>query len=289
MAKKSTERARPFLILAGFIALWWILPAGLKVALRSGFGEFQAPAWEATSRGEDLTEYWGHLADSKRTLIEKGRDAARFEAYRSSHTGQADQALLEIKRLRALRSEIRRLESKTNLLPKPRFRYLPARVSRRDLSAWWQTLWLRKGANHGIREGDGVLFSGGVAGRMIEVGARSSVVRLITSPYFRVAAHFEGDERPVTFQGVGTHTFSSPFGLAKDAPTDISPTATSPAELVTSPMSDVFPYGILIGKVPHLQTDPNGLFRVGRVEMDKRLLTLWEVTVLVASNRKESP
>ena len=126
-------------------------------------------------------------------------------------------------------------------------------------------------------------------GRVVETAPRSCVTQLATSPYFRIAANFRGDGRPVTFQGGGNHNFSSPFGLAKDAPTDVTPTSTAPSELVTSPLSEVFPAGILIGKIPHLQTDPNGLFRTGRVEMDDRLLTLREVTVLVTPHRGKTP
>ena len=49
----------------------------------------------------------------------------------------------------------------------------------------------------------GVIFKGGVVGRISEVGRKSSEVQLLTHPNFRIAARFVGDDRPVTFQGNG--------------------------------------------------------------------------------------
>ena len=278
---KSTERAKPFLLLAGFLVVWWMLPAGWKLATRSGFREFHAPLLDATSRVDDLTHYWGHLADSKDTLVEKGRDAARAGAGIEVRAPQAAQAEREVERLRALRAETKDLEQFLRLRPSPKFDFLHARVTRRDLSTWWQVLSLRKGESHGLREGAGVIHAGGVAGRIVEVDSRSAVVRLACSPHFRVAAHFEGDVRPVTFQGGGLPTGRKPFGIARDVPHDVSPTPDAPLRLLTSPLGETFPEGILIGIVRELEGGEDGLFQSGRVELDPRLAGLREVTVLL--------
>ena len=111
------------------------------------------------------------------------------------------------------------------------------------------------------------------------------MVQLATSHYFRIAASFKRDklQQPVTFQGGGSRSFSAPFGFAKNAPNNnaIAPTQQSPRQLCTSLFSEAFPPNVPIGEVSHLKVDPNGLFRTGRVAMDKKLLTLREVTVLV--------
>lgn len=278
---KSTERARPFLVLAGFLVVWWLLPAGWKLATRSGFREFHAPMLDMTSRVDDLTHYWGHLADSKNTLIEKGRDAARIGAGIEARAPQAAQAEEGVKRLRALRTETKELEQFLRLQPSPEFGFLHARVTRRDLSSWWQTLSLRKGESHGLKEGAGVIHAGGAAGRIVEVDSRSATVRLACSPRFRVAAHFEGDVRPVTFQGGGLPPGGKPFGIVRDVPHDVSPSPEAPLRLLTSPLGETFPEGILIGIVRELEGGEDGLFKSGRVELDERLAGLREVTVLL--------
>lgn len=274
MAKdKSTERAKPFLILAGFLIVWWLIPASWKLATKSGFREFQAPAWELTSRAQDISEYWGHLADSKRTLIEKGREAAR-----ATSANDARPLHLEIE---GLRREIKRLEAALSLHPAPRFRSVTARVCRRDLSAWWQTVTLREGNSKGFTDGMGMIFAGGVAGRISEVGSRWATVQLVTNPHFRIAAHFEGDDRPVTFQGGGIPLGGNPFGIVRNVPHDLSPTPQNPLSLLTSPLGETFPEGIVIGVVSQLEGGEDGLFKSGRVELDERLGRLREVTALL--------
>jgi len=63
-----------------FFALFIGLPSSWKIFTQSAFDEFQAPIWEITSRISDLSNYWGHQADSKKTLISKNRDLARIRA-----------------------------------------------------------------------------------------------------------------------------------------------------------------------------------------------------------------
>lgn len=274
MAKdKTTERAKPFLILAGFLIVWWLIPASWKIITKSGFREFQAPAWEVASRAQDISEYWGHLSDSKRTLIEKGREAARKRA--------TNDALPSHFKVEELRREIKRLETALSLRSAPRFNSVTARVSRRDLSGWWQTVTLREGNSKNLAKGLGVIFAGGVAGRISEIGSRWATVRLVTSPHFRIAAHFEGDERPVTFQGGGIPPGGNPFGIVRNVPHDLSPTPEKPMNLLTSPLGETFPEGIVIGVVSQLEGAEDGLFKSGRVAMDERLGRLREVTVLL--------
>ena len=270
---KSTERAKPFLILTGFLFVWWLIPAGWKLATRSSFREFQAPIWELASRAEDLSEYWGHLSDSKKTLIEKGREIARGSA--------ALEAKPSIPQIKLLRSEITRLETALAMPPEPGFKAVVARVTRRDLSAWWQNVTLRKGVARNLTVGAGVVSANGVAGRVSEVGNRWATVRLVTSPQFRVAAQFEGDDRPVTFQGGGIPPGGKPFGVVRNVPHDLSPIEGKPLSLLTSSLGGTFPAGISIGFVNKLGGGENGLFKSGRVELDALLGKLREVTVLL--------
>ena len=265
------------------------MPIAFKLFLRDTFHSFQAPIWDFGSRAADLGEYWALRSRSKSELMEAGRDATRLAAGREALAKTESQLVQERQRLLKLQAEVGRLRQSLAISSPIRFKPVVARVTKRELNAWWQRIHLRKGESDGIRKGDGVIFAGGVVGRITEVSPRSCVVQLATSPYFRIAANFQGDDRPVTFQGGGNQSFSSPFGKARDAPTDVTATADSPAELLTSSLSNSFPPNVLIGKIQQLETDPNGLFRTGKVEMDKRLLTLREVTVLVSPHRANSP
>jgi rod shape-determining protein MreC len=180
-----------------------------------------------------------------------------------------------------LRREIDRLESLLRLPSFANYRSEPARVVSRDLTAWWQRLVIRKGARHGITVGVPVIYSGGVVGRVVEVHTNTSVVNLITSPEVRLAASFEGDDRPVSFQGGINPPLSRPLASVEFVPLDIFADAAEPKNLITSGLGGTFPRGLRLGSVVRLEPSPDGLFKTGRVEINARLNELVEVVVLL--------
>ncbi len=122
----------------------------VKSFARASFFEFTAPIDAAASYARDLQEYWSLRLHSKPELIEAGRDLARVNA---SFALAAEQNA-------ALQAEIARLEADLRLPPRPAYRYETARVIRRDLSAWWQRLVIRKGRDFGIPVGAPVVYAG---------------------------------------------------------------------------------------------------------------------------------
>ena len=272
MARKSFFQARPFLALGLVVIAWLVLPLVVKSLMRVSFYEFQAPAILSASYLRDLQEYWAMRVQSKDALIAAGRDIA--------HTNARYE--IGIRENQSLRAEVERLERLLTLPVHEGYRYEVARVARRDFSIWWQQIWIRKGANYGIPVGAPVVFTGGVVGRVREVHATTSVVDLISSPNIRLAANFEGDNRPVAYLGAANPQFAHPRGRVHFVPGDISASAAEPAELVTSGLGGVFPAGLLIGRIQRLNIGPDGQFKEGDVVLDERLSSLSEVAVLVS-------
>jgi rod shape-determining protein MreC len=268
------DQARPFVTLGVLVLAWLIVPTALKRFTRLSFFELQAPVEVVPSYVRDLQDFWSLRTRSKTELIEAGRDLARLT---SSYEVQAAENA-------ALQSEIGRLESLLGLPTDTEYRAEPARVARRDFNAWWQRLVIRKGRNFGLVPGSPVIFSGGVVGRVTEVGAYTAVVDLVSSPTTRLSASLEGDPRPISFQGGVAHAFSQPRGRAEYVPLDIVATEASPRRLVTSGLGGVFPAGLVIGTLVKLEDSTDGLFRTGEVLLDPRLSELLEVTVLVPLN-----
>jgi rod shape-determining protein MreC len=248
---------------------------------KSAFAEFQAPLWDLSSRVDDLSNYWGHLSDSKQTLIEKGKDGSRLISDLELQGKRTEEINNEIARLRSLKSSLRKLEDSLNLDATRSFDPIVARVSQRSLSGWWQKITIRKGRNHGLQPGLGVIFNGGVMGRVKSVNARSAEIELITNPTFRIVAHFEGDDRPVTFQGNGIAVGGTPLGVALDVPHDLAPTPENPLVLVSSDLGGTLPHGIPVGMIEHLDGGEDGLFKSGNVILDPKLNQVQEVTILV--------
>ena len=278
MAKKRLDKFKPLIVLGIFLFAWWMLPAVVKSFLRVGFAEFQAPVWIVSSYLDDLGSFWARSNHSKEELIAAGRELARQKAFYQLKTQQNE----------ILKKEIERLESILNMPASIEFRYEVARVIHRDLNLWWQQITIRKGKKHGIMKGAAVVFDGGVVGRVVAANLLTSRIELVSSPHFRMAASFEGDGRPVVYQGVLQSGFGSPVGEVRDAPEDLEVNAQNPLRLISTGLGGTFPPGLTIGNVVRMEPGNTGIFQSGEVQLDKRLLNLHEVAVLVPIELSDS-
>lgn len=267
----SLHRARPFLVLAVAVLAWALVPTAVKRFMRVSFFEFQAPFEVAPSAVRDLQEYWSLRTRSTNELIEAGQQLARLNAAYE----------VSIQENASLRGEVSRLEELLRLPPHPHYRAETARVARRNFTAWWQQLIIRKGSVHGIKVGAPVIFVGGAVGRVAEVGLYTATIDLISNPGLRLAAVTEGDNRPINYQGGINEGMANPKGRVESVPLDIFASPTTPKKLLTSGLGGVFPPGIVIGEITRLEPGPDGLFKAGEVNLDPRLLSVTEVTVLV--------
>lgn len=271
MPHKRFPQARPFLTLAIVIAAWAILPVVIKSLTRISFYEFQAPANLAAERIRALQVFWSSRLHSKNEMFEAGRDVAQLNAAYE----------LSIHENESLNAEVGRLETLLNLPARDGYHYEIARVINREFSAWWQQVTISKGHNHGIPMGAPVVFTGGVVGRVREVHTYTSVVDLLSSQNLRLAANFDGDNRPVAYRGGPNPAFVGPRGTVEFVPMDVSATPENRPLLVTSGLGGVFPPGLPIGRVDHLELGPDGQFQIGEVVLDGRMGALTEVAVLV--------
>jgi rod shape-determining protein MreC len=271
---KRFDQARPFLTLGIVLLLWLVVPLVVKTFTRSAFFEIQAPLNVADSYVADLQNFWATELHSKKEMMVTGRETAGLIAQYSYGVQQNE----------SLHAEILRLENLLKLPAMPSYRFEAARVVRSDFSGWWQRITIRKGSNYSIPVGAPVIFSGGVVGRIVEVHAYTSVVDLVTSPTFRVAASAAGDNRPISYQGGINTPFSPPRGTVEFVPLDIFASRNQTKQLVTSGLGGVFPPGLIIGDIIELEPSTDGLFKSGEVQLDERIGSLSEVTVLVPLN-----
>jgi rod shape-determining protein MreC len=112
-------------------------------------------------------------------------------------------------------------------------------------------------------------------------------VDLVTSPTFRLAASLAGDNRPISYQGGLNDSFKAPRGTVEFVPLEFTAARNAPRRLVTSGLGGIFPAGLSIGEILNLELSADGLFKTGDVQLDERIGTLTEVTVLVPLNPEE--
>lgn len=271
MLPQRFDQAKPFVTLGVVLIAWLLVPTGVKRFSRASFFELQAPVETAASYVRDIQGYWALKTRTKDELIEAGRDLVRLNAAYEARLQQDA----------TLRADLERLERVLRLPTPPGYRAEPARVVRRDFSAWWQQLVIRKGRNYGITVGSPVIYAGGVVGKIREVHAYTSVVELVSSPGVRIAAVAEGDTRPISYQGGVNPTYGPAIGAVEYVPLDIFVTPASPRRLVTSGLGGVFPANLTIGHITRVEPSSDGLFKSGEVRIDPALSSLNEVTVLV--------
>jgi rod shape-determining protein MreC len=186
----------------------------------------------------------------------------------------------QVQQMDTMVAQVDRLEALFNLPSLPSYEAEVGRIARRDTNGWWQELTIRKGKNFGLLEGAPVVFSGGVVGKVREVKITTAIIDLITSPNIRLAAVFEGDNRPVLYQGIISGPFAHPKGSVQNVPTDIQISKDRPRRLITSGLGGVFPAGLTIGWVLKLEASSDGLFQGGEVILSEDLNTLREVAIL---------
>ena len=277
MLPKRFDQVSPFVTLGIILLTWLLLPFVFKTFTRATFFEIQAPLTVADSYAHDLQDFWSNRLRSKDELLQAGRDLAGLVAKYDFSVQQNQQ----------LEADILRLENLLNLPPLPAFRLEAARVARRDFSGGWQRVTRRKGQNFGLTVGAPVVFSGGVVGRITEVHRYTAVVDLVTSPTFRLAASVAGDNRPISYQGGLNDSFKAPRGTVEFVPLEFTAARNAPRRLVTSGLGGIFPAGLSIGEILNLELSADGLFKAGDVQLDERIGTLTEVTVLVPLNPEE--
>ncbi len=271
MAWRDVSSVRNLAIFLCAIAACVLAPSVVRHFVDGLFEEFRAPIDAIPSQLNDLGKYWSLHSNSKRSLIEAGRDLARINsAY--------ELKMLENKNLQ---DRVARYEDILNLPPEDSYKFEVARIARRDINAWWQQMVIRKGRVHGIKEGYAVIYSGGVVGRIAKANLYTSVVELVSSRNFRMAAHFDGEDRPVIYQGAGAVSLQDAKGEVRDVPGDVRASVSEPRLLVTSALTGTFPEGIRIGEVVDLSLGADGLFKSGTVRLGRALSTLREVTVLI--------
>lgn len=246
-------------------------PVALRIFARASFFEMTAPVAVASSYAADVQHFWALKIHTKDELIEAGRDVARLNASYA----------LSVQQNAELHAQVDRLQELLHMPPSDRFRFEHARVAERDFSGWWQRMVIRKGSNYGIAPGDPVVYSGGVVGRIAEVHAYTSVVELISNPGLRIAAVVDGDTRPVSYQGAENQVFGPPHGIIEFVPLDIYASGSAPKRLATSGLGGVYPPGLTIGQIIHVESSADGLYKTGEIELDPRISELTEVTVLV--------
>jgi rod shape-determining protein MreC len=181
--------------------------------------------------------------------------------------------------LRVLAKENERLSSLLDLKRDHWPRLVSARVVSRDPQRWFQEIILDKGQEDGVQMDDPIIsLSGGreaLVGRIVEAGAHSSRVMLISDSLSSVASTVSGEEgEDGVVEGTNSHDLYLKY-LGRDSKVKIGDL------VVSSGLGKTFPEGVPIGWIQDISLDPRQLFLQARLSsaIDKHPLRLVGVLV----------
>ncbi len=157
--------------------------------------------------------------------------------------------------------------------------YLNATVVNRNLGYWYNTITIDKGSANGVRVDMPVVVSEGLIGKVSKVTKFNSTVKLLTSEDInnKISVKINIDGKNVYGLLSGYHQKRNRFileGIADN--TEIK----KGSMVLTTGMGDVFPSGILVGKVTKITKDNFDLARTVEVESSVDFDDIRYVTIL---------
>jgi len=151
--------------------------------------------------------------------------------------------------------------------------YIAARIIARDPSPWFETVMIDKGAKNGLLKGSPAMVSEGIVGQVIEVSGNFSRVLLITDRNSAVDALVQNSRVRGIVKGNDEDNCSFVYTLRKD---EVKEGET----IVTSGLDQVFPKGLMIGRVLKVTKDQTHLFQDITLETSVDFEKIEEVLVL---------
>jgi len=158
--------------------------------------------------------------------------------------------------LDALQRENQRLRTLLDATQGQPYRFQFAEMKRVDLDPFAHKVWIDRGADDGVVDGQAVIDGKGIVGQVEDVHRHLATVRLISDPDHAL---------PVQVNRTGLRTVAYGSGhtnhlLMPNVPlqADVSPGDV----VVTSGLGDRFPAGFPVGKIERVERDRGGAFAV---------------------------
>ena len=175
--------------------------------------------------------------------------------------------------------EAQRLRKLLSLTDDYHYHFISARVIGREQAALSKTILINKGTAHGLKTGMPVIAPPGLIGRLVDVSWHASKVLLFIDENSNVDAIVQRTRMQGIISGAG------PRGLILKY---ISKTQDVKEEdvIVSSGMGGVFPKGLLIGQVSHVDRQAASLFLKINVAPFVDFSKLEEILILASEETK---
>jgi len=189
----------------------------------------------------------------------------------SSDAGNLRRRLFD---LREIEQENARLKSLMGFKQKSPLRLVASRVIARSPHSWSSNVIIDKGRYSGIRRGMAVINTRGLVGRVIEATENNSKVLLVNDPSQGISSIVQRSRQEGLVNGsLGSNLIMR--YLPDDADVAVGDI------IITSELSQVYPKGLLVGKVINIGKEFSGLSRYAVIKPAAELSSLEEVLVII--------
>jgi rod shape-determining protein MreC len=177
---------------------------------------------------------------------------------------------------RELKSMLKTLELNKTLSKNT---YLNATVINRNIGYWYNTITIDKGEKHGVKVDMPVIVSEGLIGKIISTTNFSSTVKLLTNEdrSNKISIKIKVDDQFVYGLLTGYNHKNNTFiieGIDENIDIPIGSFVT------TTGLGNLFPSGIMVGKVKSAKTDNFDLAKIIEIKSDVDFNDLSVVTIL---------
>ncbi len=188
----------------------------------------------------------------------------------------------ENERLQARNAELeeseqtaKRLQDLLNLKDSYSLQSTGARIISASTDSWSSTVTINSGSASGLTVGMPVTASNGVIGQIVECGATSSTVRLLTDENSSVSAMIQSSRAQGMLKGSATGQVTLDM-IASDQEVSVGDV------VVTSGLGGVFPKGLPLGKVTNVEKAAGSLYLQITVEVFAGTENFEEVLVITS-------
>ena len=200
----------------------------------------QRPVYAITRFAQDVSTLWSTMEENK-----KLRNQIDLIATYQSRLEEAYRDIEDLKQLNQLRLSLS--EAST----------ISATVIQRSMDSFTHSIVLNVGLSDGVEVGDAVISHLGLLGKVVEVSANSSVVLLLTTELDinKISVKIQIDPAKTSEAILERFDPNTKSYTLKLLETDSS--ITSGMKVITSAAGGLFPSGLLVGVVNHVETLPN--------------------------------
>jgi rod shape-determining protein MreC len=176
--------------------------------------------------------------------------------------------------------EAQRLRNLLALKDDHHYNFIAARIIGREQISLSKTILINKGTAHGLNTGMPVLAGPGLIGRVIDVSWHAAKVLLLVDESSNIDAIVQRNRTQGIIRGAGSHGYALKY-ISKTQ--DVKEGDI----VVSSGIGGIFPKGLMIGAVNHVDRLEAGLFLKIYVTPSIDFSKLEEVLVLASSDDKE--